>query len=43
MFFTDHDESIFSNGRQYTTQSGYVLSSTVKLNSDGIKNGLFFF
>ncbi len=42
MFFTDHDESIFTNGRQYTTLSGYVLNTIVKLDKDEIGNDVIF-
>jgi len=42
VFFTDHDESIFTNGRQFTSMSGYVLNTIVKQDSDGIGNDVTF-
>lgn len=41
IFFTDHDVSIFTSGRQYTTMNPQVsLTATVALDSDGINNNV---
>lgn len=43
IFFTDHDESIFTNGRQYSTMSpGTTLTTQVSLDPDGVTNNVVF-
>jgi len=43
IFFTDHDESIFTNGRQYSTMSpGTTLTTQVGLDPDGVSNSVVF-
>jgi len=43
VFFTDHDTSIFTSGRTYTTMNPTEsLTTTVKLDQDGVTNQVVF-